>query len=262
MMKEKRDLANNSVVREFRLTTLALMNRNTVFLVILLLVVFGVVAYNTMPMELFPEINMPNIFVKTVYPGNPPIDMENLITRPLEKEIHTINGIKELRSVSTQDNSDIFIEFNTDVNIDEALQDVKDTVDKAKSELPNDLDMDLLLSHWLMEDIGRINVPPTVTVISPADGAEFSSPTPVVLRADAFDTDGTVLWVEYYLVARSSAGTTYLGCLISHDPTDNWAQNLGWSSKKYDGIWSVQAAAVDNEGAKTISPKITVTLHP
>ncbi|NIM11920.1 MAG: AcrB/AcrD/AcrF family protein [Candidatus Aminicenantes bacterium] len=157
-MREKSDLANNSVVREFRLTTLSLMNRNTVFLVIFLLVVFGIVAYNTMPMELFPEINMPNIFVKTVYPGNPPIDMENLITRPLEKEIHTINGIKELRSVSTQDNSDIFIEFNTNVNIDDALQDVKDAVDKAKSELPNDLDMDPLVMDFDFNEFPIINI--------------------------------------------------------------------------------------------------------
>jgi multidrug efflux pump len=158
MMREKSDLPNNNVVREFRLTTISLNNRNTVFLMIFLLVVFGIIAYNTMPMELFPEINMPNIFVKTVYPGNPPIDMENLITRPLEKEIHTINGIKELKSVSTQDNSDIFIEFNTNVNIDDALQDVKDAVDKSKSELPNDLDMDPLVMDFDFNEFPIINI--------------------------------------------------------------------------------------------------------
>ena len=128
--------------REFRLTTLALKNRNTVILATLLLAVFGLWSYTSMPMEMFPEVNMPNIFVKTLYPGNPPVDMENLITRPLEKEIHGINGIKELTSVSTQDNSDIFVEFNTGVDIKEALQDVKDAVDKARSELPDDLLMD------------------------------------------------------------------------------------------------------------------------
>jgi multidrug efflux pump len=158
MMMEKRNLRGSKVVREFPLTTLALKNRNTIFLIAILLAVFGIVSYNTMPMELFPEINMPNIFVKTVYPGNPPIDMENLITRPLEKEIHTITGIKELRSVSTQDNSDIFIEFNTNVNIDEALQDVKDAVDKAKSELPNDLDMDPLVMDFDFNEFPIINI--------------------------------------------------------------------------------------------------------
>jgi multidrug efflux pump len=153
---------NNSsgkkVVREFKLTTLALENKNTVFLLTLLLVLFGILAYNTMPMEMFPEINMPNIFVKTVYPGNAPIDMENLITRPLEKEIHPITGIKELRSISTEDNSDIFIEFNTNVDINVALQDVKDAVDKAKSELPDDLDMDPMVTDFDINEFPIINI--------------------------------------------------------------------------------------------------------
>jgi len=157
-MMDKNDTSGKKVVREFKLTTWALENKSTVFLMTILLAVFGVVAYNTMPMELFPEINMPNIFVKTVYPGNAPIDMENLITRPLEKEIHPITGIKELRSVSTQDNSDIFIEFNTGVDINVALQDVKDAVDKAKSELPNDLDMDPLVMDFDFNEFPILNI--------------------------------------------------------------------------------------------------------
>jgi multidrug efflux pump len=152
------DDMKGKTVREFKLTTFSINNRSTVVLLTLLLAFFGMVAYKTMSMELFPEINMPNIFVKTVYPGNSPIDMENLITRPLEKEIHTINGIKELRSVSTQDNSDIFIEFNTNVVIDDALQDVKDAVDKAKSELPNDLDMDPIVMDFDFNEFPILNV--------------------------------------------------------------------------------------------------------
>jgi multidrug efflux pump subunit AcrB len=157
-MMDKNDTSGKKVVREFKLTTVALENKSTVFLMTILLAVFGIVAYNTMPMEMFPEINMPNVFVKTVYPGNAPIDMENLITRPLEKEIHPITGIKEMRSVSTQDNSDIFIEFNTGVDINVALQDVKDAVDKAKSELPNDLDMDPLVMDFDINEFPIINI--------------------------------------------------------------------------------------------------------
>lgn len=157
-MMDKNDTSGKKVVREFKLTTWALENKSTVFLMTILLAVFGIVAYKTMPMELFPEINMPNIFVKTVYPGNAPIDMENLITRPLEKEIHPITGIKEMRSVSTQDNSDIFIEFNTGVDINVALQDVKDAVDKAKSELPNDLDMDPLVMDFDFNEFPIVNI--------------------------------------------------------------------------------------------------------
>ena len=141
-MEKDKLTGSGKITREFKLTTLSLKNTSTIFLVIFMLALFGIVSYNTMPMEMFPEVNMPNIFVKTVYPGNPPLAMENLITRPLEKEIQSVKGIKEMKSKSTQDNSDIFIEFNTGVVIKQALQDVKDAVDKAKSELPNDLDMD------------------------------------------------------------------------------------------------------------------------
>ncbi|MCP5054483.1 MAG: efflux RND transporter permease subunit [bacterium] len=157
-MEKDKITGSGKITREFKLTTLSLKNRSTVFLIIILFAVFGIVSYNTMPMEMFPEVNMPNVFVKTVYPGNPPLDMENLITRPLEKEIHTINGIKELKSNSTQDNSDIFIEFNTGMDIKEALQDVKDAVDKAKSELPNDLDMDPIVSDFDFNEFPIINI--------------------------------------------------------------------------------------------------------
>lgn len=157
-MEKDKITGSGKITREFKLTTFSLKNRNTVFLLIGLLALFGIVAYNTMPMEMFPEVNLPTIFVKTVYPGNPPLDMENLITRPLEKEIHTINGVKELRSNSTQDNSDIFVEFNSDVNIKEALQDVKDAVDQAKSELPNDLDMDPLVMDFDVNEFPIINI--------------------------------------------------------------------------------------------------------
>lgn len=155
---EKNDLSEKKLVREFSLTTLALQNRNTVFLLIGLLIIFGLMAYRTMPMELFPQVNLPYVFVNTVYAGNSPVDIENLVTRPLEKEINTINGIKQLRSVSAQDNSNIFIEFNSDVKIEKALQDVKDAVDKGKSELPNDLRVDPMVIELDFNEFPIINV--------------------------------------------------------------------------------------------------------
>ncbi|MFW5751797.1 MAG: efflux RND transporter permease subunit [bacterium] len=127
------------VQREFKLTTLALKNKNTVYLLSLVIIVFGILSYIRLSKELFPDIVIPTVLVQTPYPGNPPIDIENLITRPLEKEIESIQGIKELRSTSAQGASMIFVEFNTDINLDAALQDVKDAVDRAKSELPDDL---------------------------------------------------------------------------------------------------------------------------
>jgi len=100
-----------------------------------------------LPKESFPDIKIPKIFIKTIYPGNPPVDMENLITRPIEKELKTIKGVKEVSSVSSQDNSDIIVEFKSDYDIKKALQDVKDGIDNAKSELPDDLKMDPIVQE-------------------------------------------------------------------------------------------------------------------
>jgi multidrug efflux pump subunit AcrB len=128
--------------RSFNLTTASLKNKNTVLLIIILLAVAGLMTYRSLPKEMFPEIALPMIMVQTPYPGNAPLDMENLVTKPLEKEISTIDGIKKLSSNSSQDFSSILIELNSDVNIKTALQDVKDAVDRAKSELPDDLPSD------------------------------------------------------------------------------------------------------------------------
>ena len=129
----------DKVIRNFGLTTLSLKNRNTVFLMTIVLVIFGLVSYIRLPKELFPDVVVPTVLVQTVYPGNSPADIENLITRPLEKEIDGIRGIKKLTSQSFQDLSFITVEFNTGVDINKALQDVKDAVDRAKSDLPDDL---------------------------------------------------------------------------------------------------------------------------
>lgn len=133
---------NEKKGREFGLSSLSLENRTSVFIIALIVVVAGFTAYKNMPKELFPEIVMPTIYVSTVHPGNSPLDIENLITRPIEKEIKPIKGIKTLKSTSVQDYSAIFVEFNPDVDVKQALLDVKDAVDKAKKELPSDLDND------------------------------------------------------------------------------------------------------------------------
>ncbi|MDD4085625.1 MAG: efflux RND transporter permease subunit [Bacteroidales bacterium] len=136
-MKELQE--DHSTIREFKLTSWALKNRNTIFLLTLILIGFGFYSYRSLPKELFPDIVIPTIMVQTLYPGNPPLDIENLITRELEKEIESVDGIKKMTSLSSQDVSNIFVEFNTDVNIKDALQEVKDAVDKAKKELPDNL---------------------------------------------------------------------------------------------------------------------------
>ncbi len=137
----------NKNIRNFGLTTASIKNRNTVVLLTIVLAFYGLFTYINLPKESFPDMKIPNIFIKTIYPGNPPVDMENLITRPLEKEIKTIKGVNKFTSTSSQDNSDIVVEFKSDYDIKKALQDVKDAVDAAKSEMPDDLDMDPIVKE-------------------------------------------------------------------------------------------------------------------
>ncbi len=136
------DFQNKNVVRDFFISSTAVDNRTSVILVALMILFFGVMGYKSMPKEQFPEITFPQVFVNTVYFGNSAKDIENLITRPIEKELQTVDGVKEITSTSLQDYSVIIAEFRTDVDIEVALRRVKDAVDIAKAELPSDLDTD------------------------------------------------------------------------------------------------------------------------
>lgn len=132
----------NKVTREFGLSSLSVDNQTSVVILAVIITVLGILGYKTMPKESFPEIVIPTVYVGTAYPGNSPVDMENLITRPIEKELKSINNVKNIKSTSVQDFSSIVIEFNPGVEISKAIQDVKDAVDKSKSELPTDLDQE------------------------------------------------------------------------------------------------------------------------
>lgn len=128
--------------RTFKISDLAVDNRVTVYIVLVLLAISGVVSYNSTSKEAFPEVKIPYFSVNTIYPGTSPEDIENLITRPLEKKIKTVDGIRHVDSSSKQDVSRIFVKFETDVDEDQCSQDLKDAVDEATAELPTDLDTD------------------------------------------------------------------------------------------------------------------------
>ncbi len=128
--------------KEFGLTVASLNNRTTVFFLLFLIVVMGVNSYITLPKESYPEVSQPMVYIGTAYPGNSPVDIENLITRPLEKEINDVSNLDNIKSTSVQDFSTIIAEFDPDIDIEDALQKVKDAVDRAKQDLPSDLDQD------------------------------------------------------------------------------------------------------------------------
>lgn len=152
------DKKSNQITREFFLSTLSVDNRTSVVILMFLILITGIGAYNSMPRENFPEINIPTIYVGVVYPGNSPEDMENLITRHIEKEINSITDVTQIRSTAIQDYSTTIVEFDFDVDVNEALLDVKDAVDKARSELPSDLDQEPNIFELDFASIPFINI--------------------------------------------------------------------------------------------------------
>jgi len=129
-------------LRSFGLTNFAIDNGTSIMMLIIMILIFGLRSYSSMPKEAYPEASFPTIFINTPYFGNSASDIENLIARPIEDELSTISGVKDIKSTSIQDFSVIFVEFDADADKDIALRKVKDAVDKAKSELPTDLDQD------------------------------------------------------------------------------------------------------------------------
>jgi multidrug efflux pump len=128
-------------IKEFGPTTWAIKNRTSIYLLIIFISIGGIYQFLTTPKEQFPDIVIPTVYIQTIYVGNSPLDIENLVTRPIEKQLKGITGAKisKITSTSLQDFSAITVEFNTDVDPDVGLRKVKDAVDKAAKDLPNDL---------------------------------------------------------------------------------------------------------------------------
>lgn len=128
--------------KEFKLTSWSIDNKSVIYVLTIFITLAGVFSYISIPKEKFPDIVIPTIYVSTIYPGSSPKDIENLVTKNLEKQIKSISGVKKLTSNSVQDFSNVIVEFNTTVDVAVAKQKVKDAVDKAKKDLPKDLPTD------------------------------------------------------------------------------------------------------------------------
>lgn len=125
--------------KEFKPSSWAIDNRTAIYIMTIIITLVGLMSFNSLPKEQFPEIKLPQIIVQTIYPGTSPDNMENLVTKPIEKEVKNLTGVKKVTSNSFQDFSVVIVEFNTDVSVDKAKQDVKDAVDKARTDLPSNL---------------------------------------------------------------------------------------------------------------------------
>lgn len=139
--------------KEFGPSSWAIENKTAIYVLTFMLLVAGYFAYVSLPKENFPEISIPKIFVQTVYPGTSPENMENLVTKQIEKQIRSTQGLKKVTSNSYQDFSIITAEFNSGVDIVVAKQRIKDAVDKAKTDLPSDLPDDPIVMDINLSDL-------------------------------------------------------------------------------------------------------------
>jgi len=118
----------------------AMSRSRTVILSLLVVLVGGVIAYNTIPKEAEPDIEIPIIYVHIKHDGISPEDAERLLVRPVEQELRSIEGIKEMTANAFEGGANVQLEFDAGVNTDSALQDVREKVDKAKAKLPGETD--------------------------------------------------------------------------------------------------------------------------
>lgn len=125
--------------KKFPITSWAVENKVTVYVITAIICILGVLTYNALPKEQFPDIVVPTILVVTINAGTSPTDVENLITRPLEKQIKAVADVKKVTSTSIQDVSIITVEFTTGIEPTVGKQRVSDAVDRGRSDLPTQL---------------------------------------------------------------------------------------------------------------------------
>ncbi len=200
--------------KEFGPTSWSIDNKTSIYILSIFISIAGIFSYNSLPKEQFPDIVIPTIIVQTVYPGSSPKDIENLITKPLEKKIKSVSGVKKLKSNSIQDFSIITVEFDTDVKVDQAKQKVKDQVDKAKSDLPSDLKTDPIVQEINFSDLPvlYINISGDFDLQSLKRYAELAKDKieslPSITRVDIVGALDRELQVNLDLTSMATSGLT------------------------------------------------------
>ena len=118
----------------------ALSRARTMLSLLALILVAGVITYITIPKESSPDITIPIIYVSVGHQGISPTDSERLLVRPIEQELRSIEGVKEMTATAAEGHASVVLEFNVGVDLTKAMADVRDAVDLAKPKLPEDSD--------------------------------------------------------------------------------------------------------------------------
>jgi len=128
MSKKKKNIN-----KEFGLSSWAINNKTTIYMMMAIILFSGISAYFSMPRESFPEIKETKIYVSSIFPGNTAEDIEKLITTPLEDKLKTVSNVVEITSTSQEDVSMIIVEFDEDIEVEFAKQKVKDEIETETS---------------------------------------------------------------------------------------------------------------------------------
>jgi multidrug efflux pump subunit AcrB len=145
-------------LKELPITRWCVNNRTSIYIFTILVSIAGFYIYQNLPKELYPDVVMPTISVTTIYPGASPQDIENLITKPLEKQLKSISGVKKVTSNSMSDFGLIIAEFNSDQDSKQCKLKVKDAVDKGKKDLPTDLKNDPQIQEFDISEQPIMNI--------------------------------------------------------------------------------------------------------
>lgn len=145
-------------LKELGFTSWCINNATSIYVFTFIILFAGLMVYRNLPKELFPDVVVPTISIVTIYPGATPGDIENLITKPIEKQVKSLKGVKKVTSNSLSDVSIMTVEFSTDLEPSDCKQRVTDAVAKGKKDLPSDLKSDPQIQEFDINELPIMNI--------------------------------------------------------------------------------------------------------
>jgi multidrug efflux pump subunit AcrB len=201
--------------KEFSITNWCVENKTTIYVLTFIITIAGWFTYQNLPKEQFPDIVVPTIIVTTLHPGTSPEDVENLITKPLEKQLKAVTGVKRIKSNSIENFSLITVEFTTGIEVPIAKQRVKDAVDRADNELPSDLEKDPQIQEVEFSEMPIMNInmagnyPLDKLKIFAEDLQDEIEEMPEIKRADILGALNREIQINVDLYRMQAAGITF-----------------------------------------------------
>ncbi len=110
----------------------------TTYMVVLVVLILGVISFLRIPVDLMPEVTFPRVTINTRYENVGPSEIETLVTEPVEKAVSSVSGVEDVTSVSVEGRSQVRVGFSWGTDLDEAVSDVREKLDRLRDDLPED----------------------------------------------------------------------------------------------------------------------------